>query len=57
MYHGLDLDKGRAVASVRLFFFVRRIAISLIVNYLGDYPVFQIMCTNFHILAAIILHG
>jgi len=57
IYEGLDLDKGRAVILVRLFFFFRRLMISLTVTYLMDYPVFQIMSMNFQVLAAIILYG
>jgi len=57
MYEGLDLDKGRSVILVRLFYFGRRLMISFTVTYLRDYPVFQIFSMNFQVLAAIILHG
>jgi len=57
MYEGLDLDKGRTVILARLFFFFRRLIIGLSVNYLRDYPVFQIFSMNFQVVAAIILHG
>jgi len=57
MYEGLDLDKGRSVILVRLFYFGRRLVISWTVSYLRDYPVFQIFSMNFQVLAAIILQG
>jgi len=57
MYDGLDLDKGRVVILVRIFYFIRRICIGLSVCYLRDYPVFQIFSMNFLVLATIILHG
>jgi len=47
MYASLDLDKGRGVILVRLFFFVRRLVIGWTIIFLRDYPVFQIFSMNF----------
>ena len=47
IYESLDLDKGRAVILVRLFYFARRLMISFTVIFLKDYPIYQIYCMNF----------